>query len=496
MKYIFLSIFLVLLLATFALLSSYPENNTTTPTLYWVTDANPARKDQVEGFQEWLVKHNHVNDDNEPAVQLKLDTANRSDDKIIIQGVSGIGGDILDTYGGTGIRFLGKIGMLDDVTEHAKANGYDVSQTYAPMKEELMVNGKQYGFPCNVGAQIFWVNKDILEEHNQPIPSLNWTVEEFEKLGKAYIKSANKPGERQKNFYMDRIDLILIYRSMGFSSFNETLTATQYNDERFIKSLRLLHKWTYEDRILPSASDIASFNSQQGYGGANLQLFYRGNYAMIQTGRYALIQLRKFGAMNLAAVRPPYLDYPNTVVGTRSAVVYVAGKHKEYAKLFLAYLASEDYNMRIVKTADALPPNPEYTKVEEFLKPKDYPNEWGCHEVFSDAANEIGIGYVYSPYVLRQQMNRYEGDAINAVMSNRMSAEKAASQLQQQVMADIKHNVNLKKYALPELVEQYHKDVELQNKIDELKKQGKKIPLSYIKNPFYRKYYQDKGMVE
>ncbi len=51
----------------------------------------------------------------------------------------------------------------------------------------------------------------------------------------------------------------------------------------------------------------------------------------------------------------------------------------------------EDYNMQIVRDGDALPPNPKYVETDAFKRPPDYPNEWGCHEVHSEAAQTIAI---------------------------------------------------------------------------------------------------------
>jgi len=99
---------------------------------------------------------------------------------------------------------------------------------------------------------------------------------------------------------------------------------------------------------------------------------------MFRCGRYGLIQLREFSlerrkdnrpALQLAVSEPPHGGFPNTSTGTRAAAVYKGGKHRDLAKYFLAYLASEDYNMNIVRDADALPPNPAVTKSEAYLRP-------------------------------------------------------------------------------------------------------------------------------
>ena len=70
----------------------------------------------------------------------------------------------------------------------------------------------------------------------------------------------------------------------------------------------------------------------------------------------------------------PLADDPSTVegravLGRRALGIYAGGQHIEQAKVFQSYLASEDYNMQIVRDADALPPNPHYTRTLAWEKP-------------------------------------------------------------------------------------------------------------------------------
>ena len=48
----------------------------------------------------------------------------------------------------------------------------------------------------------------------------------------------------------------------------------------------------------------------------------------------------------------------------------------------------------------------------------------------------------------------------------------------------------------PALRARYEADCELQKKIDERKREGRKIPKEWIKNSFYQAYYAKKGMLE
>jgi ABC-type glycerol-3-phosphate transport system substrate-binding protein len=169
-----------------------------------------------------------------------------------------------------------------------------------------------------------------------------------------------------------------MWRSLGLSQYNETLTACTLDDPRTVRVLRLIYKWTYEDHIIPTLAERDSFATDAGYGGSTIQLFNSGNYALFPCCRYGLIQLRNFQKsrrekgqprLELAVVEPPHGGFPNASTGTRASAVYKGGRHQDLAKYFLAYLASEDYNLNIVRDSDALPPNPKYTRTEAYRRP-------------------------------------------------------------------------------------------------------------------------------
>lgn len=372
MKYLFLSILAVLLVASFVTYRMTPGARSDVPVLYWVTDPNPARVLQVSTFQNWLEKNHY------PRFVLEVDTANMTADKVLIQAVSGVCADIIGHTGGNNMRLRQAVGILEDVTDWGQELGFDTSKTYPAMEPELTVDGRQYAFPCNLYAHMFWVNEDTFAKYGMPDPPKRWTFQEFEDMGKRFVASANEPGKPRMYFFADSLDTTQMIRSLGLSRFNETMTACTLDDPRMVEVLHLNYKWTYQDRILPSRADRESFATNAGYGGSTMQLFNSGNYAMYRSGRYALIQLREFslqarkdgkGPLRLAVSELPHGGFPNTSTGTRAAAVYKGGKHRELAKYFLAYLASDDYNMNIVRDADALPPNPAVTTTEAYRRP-------------------------------------------------------------------------------------------------------------------------------
>jgi multiple sugar transport system substrate-binding protein len=255
------------------------------------------------------------------------------------------------------------------------------------------------------------------------------------------------------------------------------------------------------DHIIPSNADLAAMTASGGYGGTSPQKFNSGEYAMIHAGRYLLIQMRQFDAdrkkkglplLDMTTAGLPYDEFANVTFVTRSAAVYVGSKHPELAYYFLSYLASEDYNMQIVRDADSLPPNPAYTRTEAYLHPPDHPNEWDVHGAFAKAAETIAIGNSYSPFVLRQIYNRELDEATQEFLTDRISADQAVRQLASRLNQAIDRTL----VENPELKPLYDKLVKDQQTIDSLRARGEKVPLSLIRDPFHRAYYQYKGWAQ
>lgn len=485
MKTFFAALFLLMITVSVCTWLSYPDTASDVPVLYWVTDPNPARVEQVEGFHQWLIDHDYITAQGKPIMELRVDAANAEAEKKVIQSVSGVAGDLMDISAGRQLRLFEDMKVLRPVDAAAARLGFGLETTYPGVGPEISVAEHQYLFPCNVTVGMLWINRGEFERVRLPVPPRRWSIEEFESLGRRYVEAANRGLPRQQHFFLDSFSPETLFRSMGLSRFNETLTAPQYDDPRYARTLQLLRKWTLDDHLLPSASDQEGFATAGGYGGSGPQLFYRGNYAMMRSGRYMLIQFRQFERpIDLAVAEPPNAGFPNTSLFTRAAGVYAGSDHPELAELFLAYLASERYNMQVVRDADALPPNPKYTQIQEFLRPADHPNEWGTHEVFAQTAQTIAIGGVYSPFVLPDIVNRIEGDMMDLVMAEQLTPEQAAAEAQRLVTAEIKRSLQEQ----PELRERYRRLVEQQQRIDAIKARGEKVPMELIENPFYQRY--------
>ena len=482
MKRLFLISFLVLVAASAATFWSLPEQQSDRPILYWAVMPDPSKLAIREEFYAWRAEQGY-----EP-VELRLDAANRDLTKKMIQGVSGVGSDIVDA-GGLHMQPLQNAGVLLDVTEAMAKYGATPDKTYPGAVSEMVFDGQQYSFPRNVVANAMWVNVDTFKRYGVEVPSRRWTIEDFERIGRQFVAAANPPGTKSPVYFTSYIPRKPMRRSLGASFFNETLTRCTLDDPRNIELMRRVHQWVVVDQLAPSREAEKAFDVDGSGFRLKAALLQRGSYGMLYLGRWALILLRELEPVQLAAVEPPHGGFPNIDINVGGVGVYAGSKYPDLAASFLGFLTSERYNRLVAETGDSLPPVPRFTETEAYLRPPGHENEWGAHEVFAESARYIGIGQPSSPYVLSSLTLRIEVDAYDSMIAGRISPEEAALEAAWRINREIEVTLD----SNPSLQGQYAEAVARQKRIDELRAAGKRVPLAWIDNPFHREYYRHQG---
>ncbi len=538
MKKLFTAILLVLVAASFYTMYSSSEKRSDVPVITWRSDPNPQREEQIMMFHEWLVSNGHVmrNKNGEvvmysqadadamnklygtsgkplgptsphyvkagtprPKLQMVLETADNQ--STLIQSVSGMAGDVFDTGDVLGYS---QLGVALDITQAGSENGFGLANTYPGMAGVLSgMDGQQYAYPCNGACYAMWINNSTLQKYGFSRPPVEWTPEEFEKIGREYVAKANEGLFRQENFFIQALDsnwgcmiATVISRSHGYDIYNETLTQSIADNDKLKDAIQLLYKWTYVDHLAPNAADVASMNTSAGYGGGDSSSFLNGRYAMIVMGRFCLIRFReeqeKTGtSINFAVSQIPMYEFKNLPITVRAAMPYRGSKHPELTKLFMTFLASKEYNRYIVEGADGLPPNPDI--VEEIMveESKRRPNESDSSELEFKWARTIAYPSPYSPYIKAGSTNWLQ-NGVNRYFNKRSSLDETLAFIQKRYNDEIE----LSKSANPAMKKHWEAAWEVQQKIDAYKKENKKIPVEWIKNPFYVGYYRAKGMLD
>lgn len=456
------------------------------PVLTWSTGINPVRQEQVEEFYRWL-KKNHY-----PDMTIKLDNASTGMQKFIVQGTSGVASDLNDIFSQnlSSVFYLRQMGLLQSVDDLEKRFGLPDKDVWAPLHSMIYQDGKQVAFPANHAPEGVLVNVEMFRKLGMAPPPFISDLDTFEKIGRDYTTRARQ--KLGKNyFFLAGVHWEAFRRASALPLFNETMTAPIVDNPRMIALLKRVTRWETEDHITPSAAETQAFTVEQGVmGNATWQIFSRGYFAMMIGNSAALIQLRLMNhSGELSSILPPHDGFPNVIAKTRSIALYTGSQNQDLAKYFLAYLRSDEYNLLVIKQTDAIPPNVSMLNREEFLRPVGHTNEWPLHQGFRTMVQDYAVAKEYSPYVLMPDIDRAEGNAIQAYFSHIITAEEAAKRMNTAFQNEIKRFIDHR----PESKAAWTKAMEKQKQIDALKASGQRVPAEMIDNPFTREMVSRSG---
>ncbi|MDB6167190.1 MAG: hypothetical protein JWM88_54 [Verrucomicrobia bacterium] len=485
MKRFFLISVLVLTAASAALYWTRPENRGTATVLYWMTQNDPVKRETVALFRQWLV------DQGLPPVDVIIDHSNQDVTKKLVQGVSGVGGDLIDLYF-CELETMQSTGMLADLTDEAPAAGYAASTTYPAIVSDFTVQGRQYGYPRNVDMTMCWVNRDTFARFAQPEPPRQWSWDEFEERGRRFVAAANPPGTRQRIYYLNRVWPPVLRRGLGLTTFNETGTRCTLDDPRNAEVFRRVRRWTVDEHLLPTVADQASMLADGTAYDSSFGLFAAGRFAMIYEGLWALIRLRPLGEFKLGAVEPFTGGFKNMEIASGAVAVYAGSKHPGAARQFIRFLASEPFNLLVARSGDSMPPLPEFGRHEAFLHPPGFEGDWETKAAFARAGTTIGLAQSKSPFVLPSVVLKIDTDMLQTVIAGRLSPEDAAKEEAERINGEIALTISQD----AALRREYERRLEVQRRIEARRAAGEGVPAAWIRDPFHLAYYRAQGWLE
>ncbi len=485
MRKAFLIILAVLAVATVALDLTVPGRRTDMPVITWMTPNEVNTRGAVEEFALWRKERGL------PPVDLRIDATNNDATKKLVQGLAGVGADIMDLYGFQMDLFTGT-GMLSDLTEDAKKMGFSPASTYANLTNDLVINGRQYAYARCAGVLLIWINRDTFAKYGVPEPPSRWTMDEFEALGRRFVAAANPPGTRDRVYFTNGVPADQMRRGLGLANYNETGTVCTLGDPRNVQVLERVRRWTLEYRLMPTTEETNTMSADLSGPGAMFSHFASGRYAMIYQGQYTLFLLRPRGKINLRVVEPAVDGFPNADLGCGTVGIYTLTKHRQESLEFLQFMTSERFNRLIVSQADSLPPVPHYAETEEFRHPAGWENEWGVADFFAKSAREIGITMSKSPFVLQSIIYATDLETTQAMLAGRLTPAQAAKQMGDRVNAEIALTIARN----PKMKKLYDERVAIQRQIDARRAAGQKVPAAWITDAFHQAYYRAHGWLE
>ncbi len=435
MKVFFAATFaaLVGLSAVAASLRPAPKDKSKTP-LAWVSDDNPARRDQIDLFN---ARH--------PGLLLTLDPNNTGLEKTVIQSLAGVGADLFDAGEGS-LSVLIDAGVVADITDDLKARGIDIERdTWKAVQSIVMRDGRVYGVPTNAAADALFLNKDMFEKAGIAFPKAPWTWEDFLPLAKRMTIRGADGKVQQFGLMVDWNRWTHFVLQWGGQVFSDDGTECVVDSPESIAGVQFLHDLVYVHKVMPSPVEEAAMATQGGWGSGVITQFGSGRKAaMALGGRWWLCTLRdkkQFPGLHLTAVEAPVHDLNRRVhlgYGKGTFVNANSPRRKE-ALDFLVFLMGEEYGQLINDQADGVAPTRKVCYVPAFENNPKFPEE-DYNPVWRQTM-EVSLGTPMSPYVNFQAANRILVRQLDLIKNDQKPVERALKDAAREVNAEIRRTL-------------------------------------------------------
>lgn len=336
--------------------------------LTWVTDDNPARREQMALFREFCVAKGR------PDIDIKLDPTNAGMDKVVVQSVGGVGPDLFDMYERGQLVSYHDAGILEDLTDTANRRGFGLDILWPALRDAATVDGRQYSMPTNCASTALFYNKDLFDKLGVPYPKGDWTWDEFVETAKRLTRR-KADGRGYESYGVMGYGIEECIWQAGGRFFSDDGTKCVLDSPEAVAGARFYHDLQYRHHVMPTAAEESAMSSAGGWGTGSLNYFMGGHIGMIVSGRFAVIQWRKYPNLRIGVAPMPHgREHANRLLW-RSTGVNVRGKNKDASMLFAEFLASEPYNRNINSGGDGLSAIPRYADTPEFRFDPRFPNE-------------------------------------------------------------------------------------------------------------------------
>ncbi|MFD0717511.1 extracellular solute-binding protein [Paenibacillus sp. GCM10027626] len=286
----------------------------------WMGDEEAARI--IEAF---TATHPHIKIEKDPAVTWPWN------EKLAAVAAAGELPDVMWTFG---VPVAAANGWLEDLTPYLAADEeYKAGKTFKNLDDTANYSGKQYALPHTLLMFAVFLNLDLFEKENIPVPSANWTIDEMRDAANALTKF---------NDHQFGFGNLKAMRETLAASFDPALgwntwDGKQYNftNPAFKQSVTYLDDLLYSDKV---ALDIYKGEEKDQWYGKGKSPWMLGKVGMQYDGTWMIA-----GSIKEAKFKWDVRPLPSSK-GSRIPLItdYVgiakSSKHKEAAFEFVKWL--------------------------------------------------------------------------------------------------------------------------------------------------------------
>jgi multiple sugar transport system substrate-binding protein len=258
------------------------------------------------------------------------------------------------------------------VAQYARTGKLEVLDPYIKMNQDLTANfvkglleygavdGKQYTIPKDWEPYMMYINKDLFKASNIPVPTENWTMDEFMDIAKKL--TVVKDGKTTQY----GIGLDPSWGAWSVFAGNEGGAwfkngKTNFSDPNVVKGFKRMYDLFVTYKAAPSPSAV----QQSGMGQS--QMFETGKVAMFPSGRWMVPTFRKSVSFDWTAVEMPKGTKRLNPIFSGTLAMSKDSKNKEGASKLLSYILSKEGLKDIIGMGLAMPPYTTYFDDSEMV---------------------------------------------------------------------------------------------------------------------------------
>lgn len=284
---------------------------------------------------------------------------------------------------------LADLGVLEPLDSYIENDSeFDIDQIYPNLLEVLRYDEKLYGIPQEISPFVVYYNKTMFEEKNVPLPTNDWTVDEFYEAAKALTDADNKIyGYRHPANWADQILGWIEREDVEF--YKDNGKAIGWDNPNTLNALKFLENMVVKDKLSPDPADAQSMG--KGFDA----MFRNQKVAMQQAGLWDLpVYLETSLEFEWDIVKVPASLNQSTKAGVLNWCIAADSKNKEIAWDIIKFFTGEQGQAVIAKYNMALPSTKSEVANQIILDSK-FPESVAT---FIDAVEDVDMKDQLSPH--------------------------------------------------------------------------------------------------
>jgi multiple sugar transport system substrate-binding protein len=231
------------------------------------------------------------------------------------------------------------------------------------------VDGNTFAYAWEWNNLIVHFNTDLLKQAGLPLPSKDWTKEDFLKYAQAL--TTEKDGKKTYGVFVPNFYFAMsawLFNNEA-SVMNADMTESTLTDPKAVEVFQFFHDLIYKYKVAPAPAP----NSD------TTQMMMNGQIGMFFAGRWPVTTYKNsnFTAFDVQAL--PKLRTQKTIYGGGAFIVNKTSKHPKEAFLLSTWLNASEYSQKNLLSGDAIPSR---KKVMNDILPNNPPANY---KLFMDA---------------------------------------------------------------------------------------------------------------